>query len=71
MALEPMRKSGTREELITDLRDSAEGWRHFAKDELSEASSAGVAALQGGADSVRVGHTVYVVDEGTDMAADG
>jgi hypothetical protein len=71
MALEPMRKSGTREELVTDLLDSAQGWYHFAKDELSEASSAGAAALQGGADSVQVGHTVYVVDEGTDTVADG
>ncbi|MFE1763075.1 hypothetical protein ACFW81_02465 [Streptomyces angustmyceticus] len=66
MALDPMRKSGSREELVADLRDSAEGWHHFGKDELSKASSTGATELESGAGSVQVGHTIYEVDEGTD-----
>ncbi|MCF3174762.1 hypothetical protein IPZ61_15700 [Streptomyces sioyaensis] len=62
----PMRKTGGRNELVADLLDSAQGWHHFGKDKLRDDSSAGAADLQSGADEVTVGHTTYVVDEGTD-----
>ncbi|WP_405560623.1 hypothetical protein [Streptomyces sp. NBC_01180] len=52
---------GTREEHLDTLNEMTLGWWHLGKDALSEAASKAVTELENGADSVRVGHTTYVV----------
>lgn len=58
-----MNRRGTREELVKELQEMAEGWDHLCKPELSEAATNAVAGLEGGSFSVKVGHTIYSVDE--------
>ena len=52
---------GTRDELIADLEDSAEGWTAFAKDDNAEDCRAGIERLREGATAITVGHTEYRV----------
>lgn len=61
-----MRKRGTRQDLVQELRTDAEAWHHLCKDKLSDAATEGAAGLEAGSFSVKVGHTVYEVDEGSD-----
>ncbi|WP_458085739.1 hypothetical protein [Streptomyces malaysiensis] len=63
MPLDPMHKRGTRDELIADLRDSAEGWHHLCKDALSAAAADAADGLEAGSFSVKVGHTIYTVTD--------
>lgn len=63
-----MTKTGTRAELIATLREMAEGWHHLCKDELSAAATNAVVELESGSFSVKVGHTIYTVDETGDVA---
>lgn len=66
MAPEPMQKRGTREELAEELRDDIGYWGMVGNDRNLSAAADGASALEAGADSVQVGHTVYVVDESID-----
>lgn len=58
-----MRKRGTRAELTGHLSEMSEGWYRLAKDDNSRAAHEGAEQLRSGASSVRVGHTLYEVDE--------
>lgn len=53
--------TGTRDELIADLEDSAVGWAHFAKDELANACATAAERLRAGELEVMAGHTTYRV----------
>lgn len=66
-----MRKRGTREALVTELRGDAEAWHHLCKDKLRDAATEGAEGLSSGSFSVKVGHTIYEVDEASDVVADG
>lgn len=61
-----MRQRGARSDLVARLFEMAEGWFYLCRDDLAVASFEGASALEGGAHSVRVGHTVYEVDESGD-----
>lgn len=56
-----MQKSGSREELVDELREMSEGWHHLCKDELSQRASEAAQSLEAGSCSVKVGHTTYSV----------
>lgn len=59
-----MQASGTRDELVTELRKMATGWDHLAKPANASEATKGAETLEGGASSVRVGHTTYTVEPG-------
>ncbi|MFJ9408617.1 hypothetical protein [Streptomyces sp. NPDC101393] len=61
-----MKHRASREEIVKHLEDMAVGWHHLTKDSLRDASFQGAADIEGGASTVRVGHTTYIVDEGSD-----
>lgn len=63
--LSAMECTGTRDELISELDDSARGWAAFAKDDNAADCRAGIERLREGADQVTVGHTVYRVTDVT------
>lgn len=65
----PMRRDGTRDELVRELRDMAEGWDHLAKPKNSEAASEAADRLESGADSAVAGHTTYSVVPDSDTEA--
>lgn len=58
-----MHKSGTRDELVAELREMSEGWWHLCKDELSASAADAANGLESGSCSVKVGHTIYTVNE--------
>ncbi|MFI5607765.1 hypothetical protein [Amycolatopsis sp. NPDC051903] len=53
--------TGTRMELVAELRRLAQGWDHLGKPDLARASEAGADRLLMGEGSVQVGHTRYKV----------
>lgn len=53
--------SGSREEVLAELGDSAKGWEHQGKTQLAAQARDGVERVGGGADLARVGHWLYVV----------
>lgn len=61
-----MRKSGSREALAEELRNDVGYWGMVGNETNLSAAVDGASALEAGADSVRVGHTTYVVDERAD-----
>jgi hypothetical protein len=61
-----MRKTDTREALVAELRDDCGYWGFVGNDRNLTQAADGASALENGAASVEVGHTVYVVDEPTD-----
>ncbi|MFI8830581.1 hypothetical protein ACIGPN_06085 [Streptomyces afghaniensis] len=66
--MEPRETRGTREALIAELTNDTGYWGMVGNDQNLTQAVDGVSALADGAASVRVGHTVYVVDESTDSA---
>jgi hypothetical protein len=56
-------QSGTRDEVLAELRDSAEGWPRMGRDDLGADALQAVDAITGGATEVRVGHIVYTVTD--------
>lgn len=60
---------GTTDELVTHLREMSEGWHHLTKDKLSEAASDAADQLEAGAFTVKVGHTIYVVQNSDETTA--
>jgi hypothetical protein len=52
---------GPRPELITALRDRAEGWDHLGKADWAREAYAALERLEGGAGEVQAGRTLYVV----------
>lgn len=63
-----MRKRGTRDELASQLDEMSVGWWHLGKDDNSRSAFEGADQLRNGASSVRVGHTLYEVDEPSDVS---
>lgn len=63
--LRAMECSGTRDELIAELEDSAQGWTAFAKDDNAEDCRDGIERLRDGLNQVTVGYTVYRVTDAT------
>lgn len=62
-----MQKKGSRAELVSELREMAEGWHHLCKDDLSAKAAEMADELESGSFSVKVGHTIYsVVSESSD-----
>lgn len=53
--------TGPRDELVSHLREQAEGWWHLGKDALHRAALDGADRLESGDSAVRVGHTEYRV----------
>lgn len=66
--MEPRQITGKRAELIAELTNDTGYWGMIGNDDNLTAAVDGASALAEGAESVRVGHTVYVVDESTDKA---
>ncbi|MDX3551023.1 hypothetical protein PV729_04420 [Streptomyces europaeiscabiei] len=58
-----MCQHGTRAELIALLREMATGWHHLCKDALAAQAADAAEGLAAGSFSVKVGHTVYSVNE--------
>jgi hypothetical protein len=58
-----MTESGTRTELVAELRRLATGWYFLCKDELSARAEDAANSLEAGACCVQVGHTTYTVGE--------
>ena len=56
-------QSGTRDEVLAELRDSAEGWPRMGRDDLGEAAKQAAVAIAAGETSVSVGHIVYTVTD--------
>lgn len=52
-----------RAELVDQLAQAAEGWEHNGKPTLAGEARRALTLLEGGAWSVRVGHTVYLVTD--------
>ena len=61
-----MQKNGARDELVDELRNDVGYWGMVGNDQNLTAAVDGAHALENGADSVQVGHTIYRVDEPTD-----
>jgi hypothetical protein len=57
--------TGTRIELLAELRRLAEGWEHLGKPLKVAEALTGITALTSGADTVDVGHSLYKVTEPT------
>lgn len=55
--------SGTREQVLAQLRESAAGWEHFGKPHLAAQAADAVERVGGGEEIVRVGHWLYLVRE--------
>lgn len=53
---------GTREDVLAELRDSAEGWQRFGRDDLSAQARTAHEAIANGAVAAQVGHIVYQVE---------
>jgi hypothetical protein len=53
--------SGSRDEVLAQLRDAAVGWDHQGKPELAAQAVDAVERVVEGADLARVGHWLYVV----------
>ncbi|KPI09951.1 hypothetical protein OV450_3442 [Actinobacteria bacterium OV450] len=53
--------TGTREELINELEDRAEGWHHMGSDRKRDRALEAAQALRDGSFSVKVGHRIYSV----------
>ncbi|WP_369190125.1 hypothetical protein [Streptomyces sp. R08] len=63
--------SGTREELVSELRDRATGWHHMASDKKRDRALEAAESLEAGSFSVKVGNTIYsVTGEGIPSARD-
>ncbi|MEW1550979.1 hypothetical protein [Streptomyces tsukubensis] len=60
--------SGTREEVVTELEARATGWHFMASDRKRDRAAEAAESVRDGADSVKVGHTVFAV---TDDAVPG
>jgi hypothetical protein len=55
--------SGTRDELMSQLKSMAEGWDHMGKPNKSAEAAAAAFELESGASSVQAGHTTYIVTD--------
>jgi hypothetical protein len=55
--------SGTRDELMSQLKNMAEGWDHLGKPKQAAAAVAAFIELESGASSVQAGHTTYIVTD--------
>lgn len=65
---DPLTTTGSRAELVAELRRLVEGWWHLGKPRNAEACAEGIDALLNGADSVDVGFSEYRVTEATQRA---
>lgn len=54
-------RPGTRDEVLASLRDGAVGAAHFASGRREDQYHAAIAAIEAGAERVRVGHLEYIV----------
>lgn len=66
-----MHQYGTRAELVALLRGMATDWFYLCKDKLSLAATDGANGLENGSFAVKVGHTMYSVDETGDAGHNG
>lgn len=57
----PLRRSGSRVEMITALLTAAEGWWHLGRRDRYRAGLAGIVRLATGDEDVQVGQTTYTV----------
>lgn len=69
MTREPQRMTGTRADLVAELTNDVGYWGFIGNEDNIKAASEAASAIAAGLTSeVRVGATVYVVDESTDTA---
>lgn len=59
---DPLTTTGSREELIAELRRLVEGWWHLGKPRNAEACAEGIDALLNGEDEIDVGYSTYRVE---------
>lgn len=59
----PGRITGTRDELLAELRKAETGWWHQGRPDLSSQARNAVESLAGGSPEAQVGHVEYLVTE--------
>ncbi|MFD5514189.1 hypothetical protein ACFWIB_41905 [Streptomyces sp. NPDC127051] len=62
------RVTGTREEIIKELEERAEGWHWMASDRKRDRALEAAQGVRDGSFSVKVGNTIYMVREREDTA---
>ena len=60
-----IRKTGTRDELVAELKNDVGYWGFIGNDDNLTAAVDGAKALEAGSFSVKVGHTIYSVSDET------
>lgn len=63
--------SGTRDELIADLKERADHWHHMASDKKRDRALEAAQGLSDGSFSVRVGNRIYSVTDAPQTAVPG
>ncbi len=55
--------SGTKAEVVAELRDRAEGWHHMASDAKRDRALEAAESVEAGSFSVKVGNTIFNVTD--------